>query len=63
MENGPVLIVDGDEQHRTETARLLSDRGFPVRAVGSAAEAASLLKGGRFGCAIIDVAIDDMPGL
>lgn len=57
-----LLIVDSDAEAREALARMLKERGFAVDCCGRAVEAADLLRGGMFACAIVDVDVEDMKG-
>jgi len=63
VEHKRILILDGDPAFRDEVARALTERGFSVRATGSAEQAVALLPEGSFVCALVDVELEDMPGL
>jgi len=58
-----VLIADGDAKARAETASLLTDRGYEVHTTGWASEAQVILKNLPCACAVVDVELEDVPGL
>ena len=63
MDSVTVLLLDRDAGVRAEIARLLADRGYVVKDGGSAREAAAILAEGPVGCAVVDVELEDIPGL
>jgi len=63
MARRAILTVDADARARAEFVRLCRARGYEVRAVASATEALDALHERAFGCAVVDVVLEDMPGL
>lgn len=62
--NAPsVLIGDRNADARREIAELLAKQGYVAVTTGSGAEAVAKLKQSLFDCAIVDVELEDMPGL
>ena len=58
-----VLLIDGDPGAREELAGALREAGFEVSAFGRLSEACARLGTHRFGCAIVDVVLEDGDGL
>jgi len=63
MEAHAVLIVDADAEARSGVARFLTEHGYASCAVASAARAEQLLTEQTFDCAVVDVVLQDTPGL
>ena len=63
MDTVTVLVLDRDVEVRAEIARLLAERGYVVKESGSAREALATLVERPVECAIVDVELEDMPGL
>jgi DNA-binding response OmpR family regulator len=62
--NAPsVLIGDRNADARREIAELLAKQGYVAITTGSGADAVAKLKQRLFDCAIVDVELEDMPGL
>jgi len=59
MPGAQVLIIDGDGSAREDLARALSRAGIEAPACGSLSAARELMRGRRFGCAIVDVVLED----
>jgi len=64
MPNAMLLVACGDATRRDEFVRLLSEAGWEnVLSASSMAEAAGLLRGTSWACAIVDSELADVPGL
>ena len=63
MDGRRILVVDADDEARAETERLLASRGYEACCARSAREAIQLLRRDRFACAVVDVRLEDSPGL
>jgi len=57
-----VLLVDPDVEDRKKSGELLVAQGYTVTMARSVDEAERLLKEAEFDCAIVDVALEDIPG-
>jgi len=58
-----LLIVEDDEAQRTGLIELVSQADANATAVGSGAEALSMLEGKTFDCMILDLGLPDMDGM
>lgn len=63
MTTNRILIADGDKESLQEHVKLFVDREYPVEGTGLASEAVALVEERPFGCAIVDVALEDGSGL
>ncbi len=64
MPNAKVMILCGNAERRERYAKALSKAGWRrVLSAPSMAEAAKMLRGAAIACAIVDVELEDIPGL
>ncbi len=59
----PLLIIEDDETIRVTVAQFLRRRGLAVVEAATAAEARGLIRGRRFGLALLDIHLPDGSGL
>jgi HAMP domain-containing protein/CheY-like chemotaxis protein/signal transduction histidine kinase len=57
-----LLVIEDDETQRMSIIELIGDEDVNITAVGTAAEALSLLSERRFDCVVLDLGLRDMSG-
>ena len=64
MQNTTLLVMSGDAQRKEGFARALSDAGWEgIASTSCLAEAVNMLRGTKKACAIVDLELEDIPGL